>query len=174
MQTMMSKYKKPTPPSTDTRWKLLEATMRRHGYKGSALIECLHTVQEVFGYLDEDAMRFVAYSLRVPLSKVYGVATFYHFFTLKPQGRHTCVICTGTACYIKGAGNLISAIEQKYGIGPGETTPDGELSLLTARCFGCCGLAPAAVIDGEVAGKLTPEEIINRIEGKVKSHEHDS
>jgi bidirectional [NiFe] hydrogenase diaphorase subunit len=174
MLTMMSKYKKPTPPSTDTRWKLLEATMRRHGSKASSLIECLHTVQEAFGYLDEEAMRYIAYSLRVPLSKVYGVATFYHFFTLKPQGRHTCVVCTGTACYIKGAGNLIAAIQKKYNVEPGETNPDGEVSLLTARCFGCCGLAPAAVIDGEVAGKLTPEEIIERIEKKVKGHDSQS
>ncbi|AXA36687.1 MAG: bidirectional hydrogenase complex protein HoxE [Candidatus Hydrogenedentota bacterium] len=166
---LKAKYTKPTPPSNDTRWKLLEATMRRHGYKAHSLIEVLHTAQEAFGYLDEDVMRFVAYSLHLPLSKVYGVATFYHFFTLKPQGRHTCVVCTGTACYIKGAGNLIEAIEQKYGVKPGETSEDGELSLLTARCFGCCGLAPAAVIDGEVAGKLSSAEILERIEKRVKS-----
>lgn len=166
---LKTKYSKPTPPSNDSRWKLLEATMRRHGYKAHSLIEVLHTAQEAFGYLDEDVMRFVAYSLHLPLSKVYGVATFYHFFTLKPQGRHTCVVCTGTACYIKGAGNLIEAIELKYGVNPGETSEDGELSLLTARCFGCCGLAPAAVIDGEVAGKLSPAEILERIEKRVKS-----
>jgi bidirectional [NiFe] hydrogenase diaphorase subunit len=164
---MRTEFAKPTPPSSDSRWKLLDATMRRYGRKPHALIESLHTVQEVFGFLDEEAMLYVAHALRVPLSKVYGVATFYHFFTLKPQGRHTCVICTGTACYIKGAGNLIASIEKEYGIKPDETSEDGELSLLTARCFGCCGLAPAAVIDGEVAGKLGVGEMMDKIRKKV-------
>ena len=104
---------KPTPPNQDKRWKLVEATMRRLGNQSHALIETLHTVQEAFGYLDEDALRFVATSLRVPLSQAYGVATFYHFFTLKPAGKHTCVVCTGTACYIKGAPQLLEAVEQR-------------------------------------------------------------
>jgi len=137
--------------------------MRRHGYRPNALIETLHTVQETFGYLDEEALRFVAGALRVPLSQVYGVATFYHFFNLKPQGRHTCVICTGTACYIKGVPAILSAIEEEYGIKPGETTSDGNISLVSARCLGSCGLAPAAVMDGEVVGKLTPLEAIKRM-----------
>ena len=93
----------PQLPSDDKRWKIVEATARRHGREPHALIETLHTVQECFGYLDETALRFVAGLLRVPLSRVYGAATFYHFFTLKPKGKHTCVVCTGTACYIKGA-----------------------------------------------------------------------
>src|ERR1035437_4734422 len=97
----------------------------RHAVTGAnrthALIETLHTVQECFGYLDENALRFVASVLRVPLSRVYGAATFYHFFTLKPKGRHACVVCTGTACYIKGAPLLLKAIEQRYSIKPGET-----------------------------------------------------
>jgi bidirectional [NiFe] hydrogenase diaphorase subunit len=97
------------------------------------------------------------------LSKVYGVATFYHFFTLKPQGEHTCVVCMGTACYIKGAPQVVAAISEKYQIQPGETTADGKLSLLTARCIGACGLAPAVVFDGEVAGKVTPEEALQRL-----------
>ena len=101
-------------------------------------------------------MRFVATSLRVPLSRVYGVATFYHYFTLKPQGRHTCVICTGSACYIKGSSKNLAAIESTYNVKPGDTTKDGNLSLLTARCLGSCGLAPAGVFDGEVLGKTHP------------------
>ncbi len=100
--------KKPSPPSEDKRWKIVDATMRRHGHAPDALIETLHTVQECFGYLDKSALRYVAESLRVAFSQVYGVATFYHFFTLKPQGRHTCVVCTGTACYIKGASGLLA------------------------------------------------------------------
>ncbi len=147
---------KPTPPNDDRRWKLVEATMRKHGNEPSALIESLHTVQESFGYLDKVALRYVALSLRVPLSKVYGVSTFYHFFTMEPQGEHTCVVCTGTACYIKGAQRLLEAVAEAAGIKPGETTPDGKISLLTARCVGSCGLAPAVVFDGSVAGKVTP------------------
>ena len=137
--------------------------MRRHGYRSDSLIEVLHTVQETFGYLENEALRFVAQSLRLPLSKVYGVATFYHYFSLRPQGRHTCVVCTGTACYIKSAAALLKAVEQAAHIRPGETTADGEVSLVTARCVGSCGIAPAVVFDGEVSGKVTPEQIGDRL-----------
>ncbi len=151
------------PPTEDKRWKIVEATARRNGREPHALIETLHTVQECFGYLDETALRFVASLLSVPLGRVFGVATFYHFFTLKPQGKHTCVVCTGTACYIKGAPALLSAIEKTYGIKPGETTADGELSVLTARCLGSCGLAPAAVVDGAVVGRVAAPALLARI-----------
>jgi bidirectional [NiFe] hydrogenase diaphorase subunit len=155
---------KPAPPNDDKRWKMVEVTMRRSGYASHALIETLHRVQGLFGYLDEPAMHFVAESLGLPLSKVYGVATFYHLFSLKPQGKHTCVICTGTACYIKGAGELVDGIRQQYGIGLGQTTPDRELSAVGARCIGACGLAPAAVVDGEVLGNLTVDRLLAKIE----------
>jgi len=150
---------KATAPSDDRRWKLVDATMRKHGNEPSALIESLHIVQESFGYLDDVALRYVARSLRVPYSKVYGVSTFYHFFTLKPQGEHTCVVCTGTACYIKGAQRLLDTVDEAIGIKPGETTADGKVSLLMARCVGSCGLAPAVVFDGQVAGKVTPDSV---------------
>jgi bidirectional [NiFe] hydrogenase diaphorase subunit len=159
----------PKLPSDDKRWKIVEATARRHGREPHALIETLHTVQECFGYLDDTALKFVATTLRVPLSRVYGAATFYHFFTLKPKGKHTCVVCTGTACYIKGAPALLSAIEGAYGIKPGETTEDNELSVLTARCLGSCGLAPAAVMDGQVLGKIGPTDMLARIQKGIRS-----
>jgi bidirectional [NiFe] hydrogenase diaphorase subunit len=152
-----------TMPSTDKRWRIVDATMRRNGYVGNCLIEALHTAQESFGYLDEPAMRFVAGSLSLPLSKVYGVATFYHHFLLKPQGRHSCVVCLGTACYIKGAGELMTSLEHRFGAKAGHTTADGQLSVMTARCLGSCGLAPAAVIDGEVMGKVSSEDLLNRV-----------
>jgi bidirectional [NiFe] hydrogenase diaphorase subunit len=136
--------------------------MRRNGNQGHALIETLHSMQEAFGYLEPEGLRYVAQSLKIPLSQVYGAATFYHFFTMKPPGRHTCVVCTGTACYIKGAQALLAAIEEKFGIKPGETTPDGELSLVTARCVGSCSIAPVAVVDKDVAGKLSPAEMARR------------
>ncbi len=161
----------PQPPSDDKRWKIVEATARRHGREPHALIETLHTVQECFGYLDDSALKFIGASLRVPLSRVYGAATFYHFFTLKPKGKHTCVVCTGTACYIKGAPALLSAIEKTHGVKPGETTPDNELSVLTARCLGSCGLAPAAVLDGAVLGKIGPQDLLGRIEKGIR-HDH--
>ncbi len=146
-------------PSTDKRWKLVEGTMRRHGHKASALIEVLHTVQESFGYLDEESLRFVASSLRLPMSKVYGVATFYHFFSLKPPGEHTCVVCMGTGCYVKGAGALMKTIEDVAHVKAGETTPDGKVSVVAARCIGACSLAPAVVFDGEVIPKAQPHQV---------------
>ena len=152
-----------SPPSDDKRWRIVEGTMRRHGHAPDALIEVLHTVQESFGYLDDQALRFVAQKLRLPLSKVFGVATFYHFFSMKPQGEHTCVVCCGTACYIKGSNALLESIEEIAGIKPGETTADGKVSLLTARCLGSCGLAPAVVFDGSVAGKIEPGQVQQRI-----------
>lgn len=159
---------KPNPPVDDKRWKMVDATMRRNGYKADALIETLHTAQEVFGYLDDETLRCVADSLAIAQSKVYGVATFYHFFQLKPQGEHTCSICTGTACYIKGAGKLIDCLKEEYGISPGETTENGKLSLVTVRCVGACGLAPAVVIDGEVTGHMSPQILVARIEELTK------
>ena len=156
--------KKPSLPSDDKRWRIVVGTMRRHGFAREALIETLHTVQEYFGYLDKPSLRFVAASLRVPLSQAYGVATFYHFFSLKPPGEHTCVVCTGTACYIKGAAKLLHSLEAKFGIKPGETTPDGKVSLMTARCLGSCGLAPVAVFDQQISGRITPEALLAKVE----------
>ena len=161
--------KKKAESTKDKRKKLVDATMRRHGHASHALIETLHSVQEVYGYLEDDALHYVAQQLRVPLSKVYGVATFYHFFTLKPQGEHTCVICTGTACYIKGVPAILQAIKENYNVDAGDTSDDGKLSVLTARCIGSCGLAPAVVLDGEVTGKLEPDTLIERIGRMIKN-----
>jgi len=159
------KFVKPPLPSQDKRWKIIDAKMRKLGYQPYALIETLHAVQESFGFLEEDALRWVGKSLRVPASKVYGVATFYNFFTLKPQGAHTCVVCLGTACYVKGAARIVEAIEAFAQIKTGETTPDKQLSLLTARCIGACGIAPTVVFDGNVAGRLNPEQAIEKLKG---------
>jgi len=118
---------------TDKRFKILEAHIKKFQHRQDALIEVLHKAQELFGYLDDDVLRFVAWQLKLPPSRVYGVATFYHFFTLKPQGEHTCVVCLGTACYVKGANKILEALEERTHIKPGATTPDNKLSLLTAR-----------------------------------------
>ena len=156
-------------PSDDKRWKIVSATMRRNGYRHDALIETLHTVQESFGYLDKEALTFVARSLNVAPSQVYGVATFYHFFNLRPRGEHVISVCTGTACHIKGSDKLISYMEEKYNLHPDETTADGKVSLLTVRCIGACGLAPAVVFDNEVAAGVDIEEMDKRMKGFVES-----
>jgi bidirectional [NiFe] hydrogenase diaphorase subunit len=143
---------------------MVNATMRRNGYTADALIETLHTVQNAYGYLDLNTLRSIANELHIPLSKVYGVATFYHAFSLKPEGRHHCILCQGTACYIKGSQAILNAVTKAYQLAPGETTEDGELSLLTARCLGSCSLAPAAIMDEDVVGNLTPERILAGLE----------
>lgn len=161
---MPALYAKPAPPSDDKRWKIVETRMRRMGDRPAALIEALHAAQEAFGFLDESALHYVGDTLGVPHSRVYGVATFYSFFTLKPQGEHTCVVCTGTACYINGAKDIMTALEKQLGVKPKQTTADGKLSILTARCLGACSLAPAVVIDGEAKGKVNAGDLIAQLE----------
>ncbi|ABQ91901.1 bidirectional hydrogenase complex protein HoxE [Roseiflexus sp. RS-1] len=159
-----TRFQPPAPdqtlhPSGDNRFKLLEATMKKHQYRPDALIEVLHRAQELFGYLSTDLLLFIANSLHLPPSRVYGVATFYHFFSLAPKGEHSCVVCLGTACYVRGAAAILAAAEQMLGIKAGHTTPDGRLSLETARCLGACGIAPTVVFDGTVTGHQTPEQV---------------
>jgi bidirectional [NiFe] hydrogenase diaphorase subunit len=157
-------YTKPAPPSDDKRWKIVETRMRRMGDRPAALIEALHSAQEAFGYLDTDALNYVGDTLGVPHSRVYGVATFYSFFTLKPQGEHTCVVCTGTACYINGAQAILARLDARLHVKPKETTADGKVSLLTARCLGACSLAPAVIVDGDVEGKVNAGDLVARLE----------
>lgn len=150
-------------PAVDNRMKMLDAAMKRHRHQPDALIEVLHTAQELFGYLDTDCLRYVGHCLKVPPSRVYGVATFYNFFTLKPRGAHTCVVCMGTACYVKGTAAILDTIRKTHHVEAGGTTPDGQLSLVTARCLGACGLAPALVLDNEIAGGMTPDTALARL-----------
>jgi len=161
---MQNQAKFPDPPSSDKRWQTVQQVMRKHGRSEHALIESLHAVQHAFGYLDRESLAYVAHSLNVPLSKAYGVATFYQFFTLKPPGKHSCVVCTGTACYIKGAPELLAALRERYGVTIDETTPDGELTLTQACCVGTCGLAPYAAVDGADLGHLSREELLQRLD----------
>ena len=153
--------------SGDKRFKILEVHMKKHQFRHDALIEILHKAQELFGFLDDDLLFFISHKLKLPPSRVYGVATFYHFFTLKPQGQHTCVICLGTACYVKGADKVIAAVQEKLKIKPGETTRDNKVSLLTARCIGACGIAPAVVYDGTVTPRASPEAALEHINGWI-------
>jgi bidirectional [NiFe] hydrogenase diaphorase subunit len=150
--------------SGDKRFKILEAHMKKHQFRHDALIEVLHKAQELFGYLEEDLLLFVSVKLKLPPSRVYGVATFYHFFQLKPQGQHTCIVCLGTACYVKGADKIMAAVQERHKLAAGETSRDNKLSLLTARCIGACGIAPAVVFDGHVAPRQSPESVLAKLD----------
>lgn len=153
-----------TPVLTaDPRLKLVDRAMKRLQYQPDALIEVLHTAQEAFGYLSRELLAYVAAQLKLPESQVFGVATFYHFFTLRPKGEHSCIVCTGTACYVKGAGEILSRLEQAVGIRAGQTTADGKLSLGTARCLGNCSLAPMLTVDDTVYGPETPDSAVEKL-----------
>ena len=93
------------------------------------------------------------------MAQVYGVATFYHLFTFEPLGVHNCIICTGTACHVKGSGEIVATLAERFGVPEGQTTPDGLFSLLTARCVGSCGIAPVVIMDGKVRGKESPQSM---------------
>ena len=134
----------------------------------SQLIRVLHRVQGHYGHLGREQMDAVAQLLQVPASKVTGVATFYHFFRLEPRGKFMISVCLGTACYVKGAADVLAAVEKEARIRAGDTTADEELSLLTARCIGACGIAPAVVYDGKVCARQTPESALEHVKGWIR------
>ncbi len=160
----MSPAEQQKHPSGDNRFKLLDRAITKHQGRGDSLIEVLHVAQGIFGYLENDLLIYVSHALKLPISRVYGVATFYHFFNLKPKGEHTFVLCMGTACYVKGAELIQTAMEERHQCKFGQTTKDNKVSFITARCVGSCGLAPVAVLDGAVVGKLNPEESMKRVD----------
>ena len=155
--------------SGDKRFKILEVFMKRHQFRADALIEVLHKAQELFGYLEEDLLIFVAHHLKLPPSRVYGVATFYHLFTFDPPGDHSCTVCTGTACFVKGADDIVALLSETHSVPAGSTAEDGSLTLRTARCIGSCGLAPVMVLDGEVLAHQSPESALEVVGTAVAS-----
>lgn len=162
--------KAPAHPSGDDRYVTLDRTMKRLHNEKDALLEVLHSAQETFGYLSEELLFYISNHLHVPLSQVYGVATFYHLFTFEPLGKHNCIVCTGTACHVKGSAAIVEEMSGHFNVLVGKTTEDGLFSLSTARCLGCCGLAPVAVINGEIQGKATPETIAEKV-GRILADE---
>ncbi len=156
-----------TCTASDKRFKLLDAAMKKNQFQADALLEVLHTAQELFGFLQADVLIYITRQLKLPPSRVFGVATFYHFFTFKPKGEHTCSVCMGTACYVKGAAAVQSALENKLEVLAGQTREDGKASVAIARCLGACGLAPAVVFDGSLVGKLTPATAVAHVKGWV-------
>lgn len=155
----------PHPPGADKRWRIVSTALRRQGQHPHGLIEGMHAVQEAFGYLEPAALRYLADALGVPLAKVFGVATFYHHFQLRPPGAHTCVVCLGTACHLKGGPAILGALSDAHDVKPGGTTAGGELSVAVARCIGTCSLAPAVVLDGAIVGGATPDSVLARVAG---------
>lgn len=115
--------------------------------------------QEIYGYLPIEVQTMISDEAGIPLEKIYGVATFYSQFALQPKGKYQVSVCLGTACYVKGSGDIYNKISEILGIGNGECTPDGKFSLDSCRCVGACGLAPVMMINGEVYGRLTPDDV---------------
>ncbi len=131
------------------------------------LINILHQTQNFFGYLPVEVQTLIAKKLNIPASKVYGVVTFYSFFTMTPKGQYPISVCMGTACYVKGAEKVLDELKKVLSVNVGGTTPDGKFSLSSLRCVGACGLAPVILIGERVYGRVTPddvEKIINEIQ----------
>ena len=132
---------------TEEQWTQIDGVIEKYRGKPGALIPVLEEVQEITGYLPESIQRHISSGLGLPLSHVYGVVTFYSFFTMTPRGRHQVRVCLGTACHVRGSKRVLEELEQELGIEPGECTEDREFSLDIVRCVGACGLAPVMVID---------------------------
>jgi bidirectional [NiFe] hydrogenase diaphorase subunit len=168
----MSAHHDEVIPADDSRLQPVEQTMKRLRYQPDALIEVLNAVQESYGYLSRELLLHVAARLQLPESQVFGVATFYHLFTLRPKGAHSCIVCTGTACYVKGAGAVVKSLEASCGVTAGQTTADGRLFLGTARCIGDCSLAPMLTLDDRVYGPASPAGAVDKLQ-RLLEGQHD-
>lgn len=144
---------------TDEQEKLLRECIAKHKSERGCLMPVLHEAQNIYGYLPAEVQSIIAEGLNIPLSEVYGVATFYAQFSLQPKGKHQVSVCLGTACYVKGSDKILAAVEKELRISCGECTPDGKFSIDSCRCVGACGLAPVMIVDDDVYGKLTPEQV---------------
>lgn len=132
--------------------------------KKSSLIIILHKAQEIFGYIPEEVQEFIAEKIEVPVSKVYGVVSFYNFFSMELKGKYPISVCTGTACYVRGAEKILEALQKELGLKLGGVTEDGLFSLDSLRCVGACGLAPVMLVGKDVHGKVKPEDVKKIIE----------
>ena len=148
----------PFKGTKDQEAKLLEVIAKYKGQKG-ALMHIMQEAQNIYGYLPYQVQKIISDETGIPIEKIYGVATFYAQFSMSPKGKYIVSVCLGTACYVKGAGKVLEAVEAKLGIGDGECTPDGKFSLEVCRCVGACGLAPVMIVAGDVYGKMTPDRV---------------
>ena len=138
--------------------------IKRYENTEGALIQILHEIQESYSYIPQKAQEMISESLRIPLSEIYGVITFYARFTLKPTGKYRVCSCMGTACYVKGAETVLRAVKEHLGIESGDTTSDGLFSLAEAYCIGACGLAPVMTVNEDVYAKITPDKVAGILE----------
>lgn len=132
-------------------------------YADSYLIAVLHKAQDLYGYLPQDVMDSVAEKMQIPTAHIWGVATFYHYFNLKPVGKNIVSVCMGTACYVKGADKVLEALKKALGVEVGETTEDKLFTLQEARCLGACGIAPVIMINDKIYGELDPKKTVSLI-----------
>ena len=139
--------------------KALRKVIAEHRSDRGCLMPILHKAQEIYGYLPAEVQTLIAEELNIPLSEVYGVATFYTQFSLQPKGKHRISVCLGTACYVKGSDKILAAVERELRISCGECTPDGRVSIDSCRCVGACGLAPVMIVDDDVYGRLTEKDV---------------
>ncbi len=144
---------------SESTWRKIEDLMTRYPDKRSALLQVLHAVQDEKGYLNFDAIKWIASLFRLPPAEVYSVASFYTMYNLKPVGKYLIQVCTNISCNINGADEIVKFIENKLGIRVGETTPDGKFTLITVECLGSCGKAPAMMINKDYYEELTPEKV---------------
>jgi len=143
----------------DPRWVTLEEVLKKYRNDAGAIIQALHKAQDIFGYVSPEVQEKVAEVLNVPLSEVYGVATFYSLFSLKPRGEYKIGVCLGTACYVRGAAQVLAELEKQLDIKVNDTTTDGKFTLEVTRCIGACGLAPVITINEDVFGRVEPDKV---------------
>ena len=143
----------------DCQIKTIQDICKSFGNQAGELINILHKTQEVFGYLPAEVQQVIANELDISEAKVYGVVTFYAFFTMKPKGKHKISVCMGTACYVRGAEKIVDELKKELNIKVGEITSDGKFSLDCLRCVGACGLAPVMMVGNKVYGHVEPKEI---------------
>ena len=146
-------------PVMREKYDALDAAIARHKGEPGALMPVLQEAQNIFGYVPQDVQQIIADGLGTTLAEVYGVATFYAQFSLEPKGQYVVGVCLGTACYVKGSQKVLDKLSEELKIPVGKTTPDGVFTLNATRCLGACGLAPVMMINDEVYGRLTPDEI---------------
>lgn len=145
----------------------LDETIDRYAGRSGSLIPILQRAQALYGYLPREVLQHIADRLEISLGKIYGVATFYAQFYLEKRGRHILRVCDGTACHVKGAPALLTAVADEYNIGPDATTADGQLTLEIVYCLGSCALAPVAVVDGQVAGRVGRDGLLRHLERRI-------
>ena len=144
---------------SESKIKFIKDVCKSFGNKAGEVINVLHKVQGEFGYLPAEVQELVAKELNIPVSRVYGIVSFYSFFTMTPKGEYPISVCLGTACYVRGAEKVLDELKRQLGINVGEVTPDGKFSLTCLRCVGACGLAPVIEVGEKVYGRMTPDRV---------------